>query len=84
MPIDCWKTSSSTYANVNSPTKSLGKIVKYSSPKLTDYYNQMGRKNNMSMLMSLSINRRGKWAMGLSLSANTRKKIGKWVYRCSL
>jgi hypothetical protein len=44
MPIDCWKTSSSTYANVNSPTKSLGKIVKYSSPKLTDYYNQMGRK----------------------------------------
>jgi hypothetical protein len=44
MPIDCWKTSSSTYANVNSPTKSLGKIVKYSSPKLTDYYIQMGRK----------------------------------------
>ena len=44
MPIDCWKTCSSTYANVNSPTKSLGKIVKYSSPKLTNYYIQMGRK----------------------------------------
>jgi hypothetical protein len=38
-----------------------------------------GEKNNMSMHMSLSINRRGKWEMGLSLSANTRKKIGKWV-----
>jgi hypothetical protein len=27
MPIDCWKTCSSAYANVNSSTKSLGKIV---------------------------------------------------------
>ena len=44
MLIDCWKTCSSTYTNVNSSTKSLGKIVKYISPKLTDYYMQMGRK----------------------------------------
>ena len=44
MPIDCWKTCSSTNANVNSSTKSLGKIVKFISPKLTDYYIQMGKK----------------------------------------
>jgi hypothetical protein len=43
MPIDCWKTCSSTYATVNSSSKSLGKIVKFISPKLTDYYIQMGR-----------------------------------------
>jgi hypothetical protein len=43
MPIDCWKTCSSTYATIISSTKSIGKIVKFISPKLTDYYIQMGR-----------------------------------------
>ena len=44
MPINCWKTCSSTYTNANSSTKSHRKIVKSISPKLKDYYIQMEGK----------------------------------------
>jgi len=66
MPIDCWKTCSSTYTNDNSSTKSLGKIVKYISPKLTDYYIQMGRKISQFICRCPSID----------------EKIDKWICRC--
>ena len=66
MPIDCWKTCSSTYANANSSTKSLGKIVKSISPKLTDYYIQMGRNMYQCICRCPSID----------------ENNGKWVCRC--
>ena len=55
MPINCWKTGSSTYANANSSTKSLRKIVKSISPKLTDYCIQMGRKKGQKICRCPSI-----------------------------
>ena len=66
MSIDCWKTCSSTYAHVNSSTKSLGKVVKSISPKLTDYCIQMERNICQCMCRCPSID----------------EKNGKWVCRC--
>ena len=58
MPTDC----SSTYANANSSTKSLGKIVKFISRKLTDYYIQMGRKIGQCICRCPSVaEKNGKW-----------------------
>jgi hypothetical protein len=83
MPIDCWKTCSSTYATIISSTKSLGKIVKFISPKLTDYYIQMGRSIYQCICRCPSIDEKNGKLVCRVLPMHD-KQLGKWVYRCSL
>ena len=66
MSIDYCKTCSYTHRNDNSSTKSLCKIIKSISPKLTDYYIQMGRKIGQCICRCPSID----------------ETNGKWVCRC--
>ena len=82
MPINCWKTCSSTYTNANSSTKSLRKIVKSISPKLTDYCIEMGRKKVNAYVVVHQQTR--KMGNGSVVVCQYTKTIGKEVYRSSI